>query len=825
MLEVIGTVGQDVRYAVRFWCKSPGLSLAAIVSLALSVGAATAVFTCYDVVLLRPLPVHAPQQLFAVGPPGNDLNVSPRYFSHPFYRELRDNDTRFKDLIASSTAVSTGVNLQVGASTERVRAELVSGNYFRVLGVRAVLGRTFTEEDDRLVGGNPVVVLSHASWRRWFGARPDLVGQTIRLNGHSYTVIGVTGEDFFGTRVGLNPDLWAPLSMTAQMSGDTVSPTADNNYIELMLRLASPSDSGAVEGLATSAYRQWTKARGETGHAQVTLQLTPARRGLSLLRGQYGQALLILLSAVAVLFIIACANIGNLLLARGIARRREMAIRLSVGATPRRTARQLVTECLVLSVTGGLLGWCTSLIMGQALLSFLPAAGAESQFVPGGRVFLFTIGSVVLAGLGFGLAQARTAARLDLHQALTGHVIGHGVTSRRIDGQSLSSALQVALSLVLVIASVLFGRSLQNIRGVDTGFRRDHLLLLSLDPGKSGYSDARAALFYDTLLDSLRQQPGIRAAGLASYGSLSGVLPVGTRFLNTQMYPAGRPPQPGEDAMVWINIVSPGYLDAVATPLLQGRDFTARDRKGAPRVALVNETAARHFFGTENPIGQRIGYGAAAADIEVVGLVKDTKYLDLREEPRRIVYRPLAQETRSLMTLHINTAADPTATLSTVRREIRALDPSIPLFHIRTMRSRIDESTRQERLVATLASGLSVLGTLLAMVGLYAVVNYGVRRRTRELAVRMALGARPAGVVLAVLKRTLLIALSGIIVGLPATLLGMQVFEGFLFGIEPRDPPTVLVVTVLLVLLAVAAGYAPARRASRIDPMEALRQE
>jgi predicted permease len=831
MTSLFGSLLQDVRHAVRLWCHTPGLSIAILTSLALSIGAATAVFTFVDGLLLRPLPVHAPQELHAVGQASAaNLDVSPSYFSPSFYRVLTDTDVAFRDLFASSVVVSSGVNLDLGGSADRLDAEVVSGNYFRVLGISAMIGRTIAEDDDQGVGAHPVAVLSDVGWRRRFGRRADIVGQTVHLNGFPYTVIGVTGEGFYGTRPGFTPDLWVPLSTTSQVAGD-LNPSPTSNYIELTLRVAPRSSTVATENELTAAYQRWMaatepSARAASSRELPTLRLAPAGKGLSRLRGEYRQPLLILLSVVAMLLTIACANIANLLLARGLARRREIAIRLSQGATGLRLTRQLVVEGLVLSGTGGALGWFAALIMGRGLMSFLPASAATWPFTADPRAFLFTASIVMLAGIAFGLVPARIAARLDLHEALRKNTVDTHLPFKSVDGQMVLSALQIALSLVLVIASVLFARTLSNLRSGETGFQHEHVLLASVDPVKSGYSAQRGQLLYDELLTRLRTRPGVRAAGLASYGSLSGVMPSGGRFLSTPMHANGQVLQLGVDATVYINTVTPGYFEAVGLSVRRGRDFTGQDTSSAPRVAVVNETAARYFFGDADPIGQRIGTGRdGPAEIEVIGVVSDAKYLDLREGRRRVIYRPHLQAFRSLMTVHVSTAGDPALLGPVIQQEVRALDPLLPVFNVQTMRGRMDESLQQERLVATLAGALSTLGALLAAVGVYGVVNYAVARRRRELAIRIAVGASPGHVASVVLKRALQMALGGLALGIPLALLSTATYRTFLFGITPSDPSAVAASAAAVVVLALAAAYVPARHAGRIDPLAAMKDE
>jgi predicted permease len=816
---------QDLRHAIRVWISSPGLTLVILVSLTLSLGAANAVFTFVDALLLRPLPVRAPNELFAVGSTTGDLNLNPRYFSPEFYRDLTQRDPAFPDLIASSVAVSSGVNLSADGSAARLSGELVSGNYFRMLGVSAQAGRTISDADDLPGGASAVVVLSDAAWRRRFGGRSDAVGQVVRLNDHPYTIVGVASRAFFGTRPGFNPDLWIPMGMVEQIAGDT-APSRNSNYIELMLRMRSGSSTTEKESRLTAAYQEWIRTTSVDGAPPAALRLVSAAMGLSLLRGQFGQPVTILMSAVVMLLAIACANVANLLLSRGMARRREIAIRLSQGATPLRIARQFITECLLLAIVAGSLGWLTAVVMERGFLSFLPTSVAAEQFAPSVRVFLFSGGLVIASGFIFGLLPSRMAAQQDLAQALRRNAEEGRRVLGRSEPQDFLSVLQVALSLVLVISSVQFTRTLYNLKSADMGFRQDDVLLAALDPVKSGYSAERTRLFYDQLLEHLRAQPAVRAAGLAAYGSLSGVMAAGTRFVNTQMHADGQTLTNAVDATVYLNNVTPGYLDAVGIRVLRGRDFTRHDTSSTQKVVVINETAARFFFGDASPLGRRIGAGrVGGADLEVIGVVSDAKYLNLREEARRIVYRPLSQAFRSLMTLHVKAVGDPAALADLVQHAVHALDVSMPVFNVQTMRGRIDESLQPERLVATLAGGLSLIGTILAMVGVYGVVNYAVTRQRRALAIRIAIGGRPRQILTLVLRRSLLVAAFGLLLGIPLAIAALTSARALLYGVTSTDPRVVVGAAGLVALVTLGAGYVPARRATRIDPLIVLRDE
>jgi predicted permease len=503
-----------------------------------------------------------------------------------------------------------------------------------------------------------------------------------------------------------------------------------------------------------------------------------------------------------------------------------MAIRLSLGATPLRLARQLITECLLLAIVAGSLGWLTAVGIERGLLSFLPSSAAAAQFAPSVRVFLFSESLVIAAGFICGLFSSRMAPQQHLTQALRRNAEEGGRVIGWLEPRDLLSALQVALSLVLVIISVQFTRTLYNLKSADMGFRQDDVLLAALDPVKSGYSAERTRLFYDELLERLRAQPEVRAASLAAYGSLSGVMAAGTRFVNTQMHADGQTLANAVDSTVYLNNVTPGYFEAVGIPVLRGRDFTRQDTSSTQKVAVINQTAARFFFGDASPLGQRIGAGrVGGADLEVIGVVSDAKYLSLREEGRRIVYRPLGQAFRSLMTLHVKAAGDPAMLADLVQRQVHALDPSMPVFNVQTMRARINESLQPERLVATLAGGLSLIGTILAIVGVYGVVNYAVTRQRRALAIRIAIGGLPRQIVTLVLRRSLLVAAFGLLLGIPLAVAALAFSKTLLYGVTSTDPRVVLGAAGLVVLVTLGAGYVPARRATRIDPLIVLRDE
>lgn len=818
---------QDLRFGIRFLMRARTFTATVFVVLALSIGSTAAVFTLVEVLLLRPLPVSSPGRLFSISAPGRNIDLNPSYYAHDFYEALRASNPVFRSLIASSTVVSSGVNLADGQATDRVRAELVSGNYFDVMGVDAAAGRALRPDDDKTPGAHPVLVLSYGYWQRHFAGAPNIVGRTLTVNGTPFTVVGVARRGFFGTRPGFGSDLWAPLMMVQPLSGGGLRPLQpNNNYIEMIVRLDADADVRQAQAAATTFYRNWLDdgrtTRPRPDPAPV-LQLTPANTGHSLLRGQYRQPLLLLMGGVVLLLLIASANVATLLLSRAAARAREMAVRTAIGATRLRLVRQLITESVLIGLAGGAGGWIVCMYLGRFTLTFLPPAAEAWQFAPDLRVFastlLISVGSGLVAGLAPILQLGRNSAA-----ALRGGAGAPNLTRRRIDARDTLTVVQIALAMLLALGAGLFARTLQNLESMDMGFDRDNILLVSVDPARSGYTSARSAIFFDQLLQRVRAQKDVKAAGLASHGTLSGVLPAGTRFMNTQMHAAGTVTQAEEDRTVHSNFVSPGYFEAVGISLLRGRDFSKTDSGEGANVAILNEAAAQLLFGIQDPIGRRIGQGRQGpAELEVIGLVEDAKYLSVREAPLPTVYLP--SRGSSPMTLHVKALANPRSTLRTIEREVQALDATLPLFHVQTVEARIDDALRQERLVTTLSGMLSVLGILIAAVGIYGLISFSVAQRTREIGIRIAVGAEPRRILAMILGRALLIVAIGMALGLPLALGSLRVVRNFLYGVSPSHPATVVSVLVLLTLVGLSAGFVPALNAARTDPCDTLRQD
>jgi putative ABC transport system permease protein len=814
---------QDARFSLRWLRRERAFTVTVLVTLALGIGSTTAVFTLVDVLLLRPLPIKSPETLFTLSEPGRNVDLTPSYYSHGFYERLRTSNPLFGNLLASSTAASSGVNLSDGAVTDRVRCELVSGNYFDVLGVGAAAGRILSSDDDRTPGSHPVVVLSYAFWQRRFARAPDVVGRTVSVNGTPFSVVGVAKRGFFGTKPGFGPDIWVPLMMVEPVTAGSISPLEhDQNYLELMLRLEPPAEVGHAQAVATTVHANWLdeSASSKTGSGMPsTLHLTPAPTGHSLLRAQYGKPLLLLTTAVLLLQLIACTNVATLLMSRATARAREIAIRTAIGATRTRLVRQLMTETACVAAIGGACGWFVSLYLQRLIVSFLPASAEAWQFSPDRRIFVSTFLVVCASGLLIGLAPVVQVAR---HQAV--NLKNRVAVWRVLDPREVLTIIQIALTILLVMGTGLFARTLQNLRTADMGFSRAHILLASIDPAKSGYTKPRTAAFFQELLRRLRLRENIEGVGLASHGTLSGVLPVGTRFMSTQMHADGVLEPSTKDLTIHQNVVSPGYFEAAGIALVRGRAFTELDRDENSQVAILNMAATQLLFGTDDSIGRRFGSGRQGpANLEVVGVVRNAKYLSVRETPVPTVYFPFRDG--SPMTLHVKTRADSGSALRVIEEEVKALDPTLPLFQVQTIEARVDDALRQERLVATLATILGLSAMLIAAVGIYGLISFSVAQRTREIGIRLAVGAAPRQILLMIVGRASMLVALGIAVGLPVALASFRVVTSFLFGVRPWDPAILAGVLTVVTVVGVSAGLVPAGVASRTDAWNALRHD
>ncbi len=822
---------KDLRYAFRMLGKNPGFSLLVVVTLGLGIGANTAIFTLLDQVLLRLLPVTRAEELVLLDGAGANMGAffADQAFSYPMYRDFRDKNEVFAGVLAR---YPVPVSLEHEGQTERVQGEIVSGNFFDVLGIRAAAGRTLRPEDDRQPDESPVVVLDHGYWQRRFGADPRIVGEVLKLNGHAFTIVGVAAPRFRGVEVGSPPDLYVPLMMKA-----AITPTwnqLENRrfmWLNVMARLKpGVSRVQAAAGLQV-LYRQINEqeltempdapARFRERFLAKQIQVLPGFRGLSQLRQQFTTPLLVLTGMVGLVLLIACANVANLLLARAASREREIAVRLALGARRGHIVRQLLVESLLLAVLGGATGLVLSAWVGEALLRALPfeQAGRSLSGAPDGRVLLFTLAVSLATGLVFGLVPAWQATRPQLTSALK-EESGVVSASSHVRFRKGLVVAQVALSLLLLIGAGLFARSLYNLRALDPGFAAERLLTLAVDPSLKGYKPEPMHRFFRELQERFGAIPTVTAASFAAEPIMAD-----SRNIRTTNV-LGYPTKEGEDTNLEVNQVGPGYFATMQIPMLAGREFDPRDVLGAPRVAVVNETMARYFFGKESPIGHRLGFGRGDRDYEIVGVMKDGKSYSLRDKPQRFVYTSYLQDDNpSAATFYVRTAGRPDAVSAALRSVVREVDAALPVFRMRTMEAQVDDSLFFDRMVAALSAAFGLLATLLAAVGLYGVMSYTVLRRTREIGIRMALGAERGRVLWLVLREVAILASLGVCLGLPSALGLSRLIESQLFGLSPTDPLTLGLATAVLFSVALLAGYLPASRATRVDPMTALRYE
>jgi len=824
---------RDLRHATRGLRKAPGFLAVVILTLGLGIGANTAIFSLMDQVLLRPLPVHDPGALVLLDGPGafQGRTMNAMTFSYPMYTDFRDRNEVFTSVLArfplSMTVVWRG-------ASERANGELVSGNYFETLGVRPALGRVLNAADDRTPGAHPIAVLSYGYWQRRFGADSQVLNQTITVNGHPLTIVGVSARGFTGVQVGQAADVMAPLMMKAQMT-----PTwndLDNRrsrWLTVMARLKPGVPRTQAEAAMNVIYRQVNEQEikdipnaSENFRKRFVskhLDVLPGQKGLSDLRREFSTPLIVLMSMVAVVLLIACANVANLLLARTTARQKEISLRLALGAGRSRIIRQQLVESGLLAAGGTIIGLLLAWWIGGLLLAALPGDPAARNLSadPDLRVAGFAVVVGVLTALVFGLVPALQATRTGVTAALkeeSGSVTGGGRQARL---RRLLVIGQVGLSMLLLAGAGLFARSLYNLKTLDPGFNVDSLLAFSVDPSLSGYDGNRLTDLYRRLQAELTTVPGVKSVSMSETGALSG------NDWSMTIRVDGYQAKEGEDMNPSVDGVGPRYFETMGIAMVSGREFTERDVKGAPRVAIINETMAKYFFAGTNPIGRRFGFGrGSATDIEIVGVVRDVRSLELRDQAPRFLYIPYAQdESVTQLTYYVRTGRDGDSTAVGIRQAVRRLDANLPVFDMKTMAVQVDESLFVERMVAVLSVAFGGLATLLAAIGLYGVMSYAVARRTREIGIRMALGAERGRVLWLVLREVAVMAIVGILGGLAAALWLTRQVQAQLFGLSPTDPLTLSVATILLAVVALGSGYIPARRATAIDPILALRSE
>ncbi|MBP1636108.1 MAG: macB 2 [Acidobacteria bacterium] len=840
---------RDARFALRLVARAPLFALVVIASLALGVGASVAAFALLDTVLVRPLPVSDPQRLVLLrwtSPPPDDLlaesvngwlyqdqdgQQTSTSFSHPAYLFLRDRQSSFTDLLAFAEArdllVGRGAEADIGAG------QYVSGNYFRALGLRPAAGRLLLPTDDRH-DAEAVAVISDEGWRDRFGRSPSAIGARVLVNRVPVTIVGVMPRGFRGClQVDAAPEFTLPLALQARLSpGDGRIDDAGFWWVQVMGRLKPDvtSERAAAElSLLFDRHAASLPARAGVRPALTRLRTMSGARGLTEQRRELERPLRAVAALVGLVLLVACANVAALLLARGTSRSRELSLRLAIGAGRFRLARQLVTESIVLSLLGGAFGlvaagWFVPMLLSAAQ----PQAGAGAVPVQvGASAVVFGAGLSLLVGLGLGLITLVGSVGAAVPGAVRDNAAA-GVGRTRLRFGKVLVAGQIALSLLLLVMAGLFAGTLRNLQRVDTGIRSERLLQFRVEPGLQGYEgDRRRALLAD-LQDRLSAIPGVRAAGFSRHGLFTGASGVRTIEVPGEKGPAlADAPAFGGTPVAWVHIVGGRFLEALGVPLLSGRALDERDSGDAPRVALVNRAFARTFFGERSPLGRTFSAGTNDPPVEIVGVVGDARYTNLRQEPPPTIYVPYGRQLQALSaaTFYLRTGRDPESIVPDVRRTLRAIDPGLPVLDVMTMGQRIERATERERRVVVASGFFSTLAVVLACIGLYGLMAYAVSKRTGELGVRLALGASPGRVVRDVLGETGAVVAAGLIVGLAATLAASRLVRAELFGVVPADPFTLAAGTLVVGAVALAAGYLPARRASRVDPLTALRSE
>jgi predicted permease len=846
------TLWADLRYAFRSFRKAPVFTAVAVLSLALGIGANTAIFTLLDQVLLRLLPVRDPKSLMLLTMRGRHYgsNWGGNMLSYPMFRDFQDHNEVFSGMFARRAAETS---LTFEGRTEKVSAELVSGSFFPVLGVGAFMGRTITPDDDRTPGGHPLVVLTYDYWKTRFAGDPNILGKTVSVHQHNMTIVGVAQPGFSSVELGFTPSFFVPVTMQKELGFGDPEMLTDrrtrwvNVFGRVKPGISMTQAKASLQPFMHSMLEMEVREKRFNNASpydreqflRCWMDVLPGSQGRAQLRNQLKTPLWVLMAITATVLLIACANVANLLLARATGRQKEIAVRLAIGASRGRIVSQLLTESLSLSMLGAIAGlavafWADKLLMAAYLGG--DATGLKLSMAPDLRVLLFTLGVTVVTGLFFGLAPAIQSTKPNVGPTLkdqAGSVVSGGHVILR---KSLVIA-QVTLSLLLLIGAGLFVKSLNNIRELGPGFPVQRLIGFTVDPSLSGYKTDRAKEFYFRLTDSISAIPGVQSVSLASMRILEG-----NEWDNTVTVEGYTPARQGDHPYAYMNMIGPGYFATLGVPIVAGRDFSLKDTEQvrhwpdepgddgwtAAKI-MINETFAKKYFGGQNAVGRHLGFGGdpgTKTDMEIIGVVKDIRYTSIRDEIPQQAYVPyFARRFLGQMTVYVRTSSDPNSLFPVLRTKVREIDPNIPVYAMRTTEEQIDNLLTTERLIASLSAVFGFLATLLAVIGLYGVMAYTVARRTREIGIRMALGAAQGNVIWMVMREVLLLVGIGVAVGVPAALGLAKLIESQLFGMKGRDPATMLLAAIGLGLIATLAGYVPALRASRVDPLHALRYE
>jgi len=815
---------KDLRYAIRMLIKTPGVTLVAVITLALGIGANTAIFSSVSAFTSRPLPVPKPDQLIRPVEIAEDRGTADN-FSYPDFVDYRNQSTVFSGLCAEDM-VQVAIDTQ--EQNDVIWGQIVSGNFFDMLQIKPVMGRAFAPDEDGAPGAHPVVVLGHSLWQRRFASDPNIVGKTLRLNNRQFQVIGVAPESFKGTKFGLSMDFWAPMAMVGELSGSADLLTSrDSHWLTILGRLKPgvgvSQASAEMNAISLRLNQAYMDERSNNTQAKVVTEID----------GRWGEAATVIktggmlaMAIVALVLLIACANVANLLLARAAARRKEIGIRLALGASRARLIRQLLTESLLLSLIGGGLGlllanWMTDLMQG--FIPVLQYNVVEDFFALDSRALMFTLVISVATGIVFGLAPAWNSSNPDVVPVLKG---GSGIVekgrTRRVTLRSSLVVAQVALSLVVLVCAGLFIKSFRKAQQMDPGFDTKNAVLMTLNPPLVGYDNDRTRNFYQQITERARSIPGVEAVALTR------LMPLGdSSNSNGPVLKEGETLARGSAGRdITTNVISPDYFKAMQIPIMEGRDFDDRDREKTQRVVIVNQRMAQVLWPNESAVGKRIFIGADSHDpLEVVGVVKTGKYRTLAEDPRMFFYYPLSQRRPGIMTMVMRTNGDPRNFVGALRHEVQQLDRAVPMSAVKTMAQHMTWPLWGPSMAATLALAFGVIALLLSSVGLYSVMAYVVSQRTKEVGIRMALGASRQDVLKMITSQGMRLAIVGAGLGLVLALVLAKVMSSLLIGVSGYDITTFVIVSVVLSVVAFVASYLPARRATKVNPLIALRYE
>ncbi len=844
---------QDVRYGMRMLAKAPGFTLVAVLTLALGIGANTAIFSVLDSVLLRSLPVPHPEQLVVLTNPDEhgahfgSQSGERSMLAYSEFEYLRDHNQVFSHMFAADSSLpdadATISWSPTGATPakETVSVRLVSGDYFDTLGIKAAAGRTFTSEVDHARGAAPVAVVSYAFWKKRFGLNPAVLGQTIQIHSTSFEIVGVASPGFFGETVGESPDIWVPMMMQASIYPGkdflTASPGLVNQYmwLQVMGRLKPEISLAQAKAAVNVDFKNMLESNvgtlaGEERRSALDQRLNPqpGGRGASTLSEDFGQPLKLLMVLVGLVLLIACANVANLLLARGAARQKEFGMRLAMGAGRWRLIRQLLTETLLLALLGGTAGiilaqWGDALLL--RMVSDSGSSNIQLSLQPDARMLAFTLGLTLLTAILFGLIPSLHVTRMNMSPILKSTAMGGlGESgSRRLPVGKLLVVTQVAVSLILLIAAGLSVRSLSELSKVNLGYRRENLLLFRVDAAAGGFKTPASIHLYQQLLERIAAIPGLSSVTVSHNGLFS------HSESGDPVSVEGYTAKQGEEMNSRFDHIGPKYFSTLGIPVLIGREIEGQDSTGTIRAAVVNQTFVRRFFSGANPIGKHIRdtYPGNVQEMEVVGVVADAKYNDLREKARPRVYVPLFNPIwdQTAAVYEVRTFADPAGISAAIRQAVKETSGSLPPVEINTMSGLVDESLQTDRFIERLSAAFGVLALVLASIGLYGIMAYTVARRTRDIGIRLALGAEPGNILRQVLRETLTLVLLGFIIGVPIAIGGTHFVRSMLFGLGVADPFAIAFAVLTLACVAAIAGFVPARRASRVDPMIALRYE